>query len=49
MGAILVLMQLLFAFAGAIVVMFMAGVGVVLWEVAKQMTKNMKDDEMYDS
>ena len=49
MEAKLVLMQLLFAFAGAIVVMFMVGVGVVLWEVAKQMTKNMKDDEMYDS
>lgn len=47
MEAIFVLMQLLFA--GAIVVMFMAGVGVVLWEAAKQMTKNMKDDEMYDS
>ena len=47
MEAILVLMRLLFA--GAIVVMFMAGVGAVLWEVAKQMTKNMKDDEMYDS
>lgn len=47
MGAILVLMKLLFA--GAAVVMFTAGVGVVLWEAAKQMTKNMKDDEMYDS
>lgn len=47
MGAIFVLMQLLFA--GAIVVMFMVGVVVVLWEAAKQMTKNMKDDEMYDS
>lgn len=47
MGAILVLMQLLFC--GVIAVMFVAGVGAVLWEVAKQMTKNMKDDEMYDS
>ena len=34
---------------GVIAVMFVVGVGVVLWEVAKQMTKNMKDDEMYDS
>ena len=47
MEAILVLMQLLFA--AVIVTMFVAGVGAVLWEVAKQMTKNMKDDEMYDS
>lgn len=47
MGAILVLMKLLFA--AVIVVMFTVGVGAVLWEVAKQMTKNMKDDEMYDS
>ena len=47
MEAIYVLMKLLFA--GVIAVMFMAGVGAVLWEVAKQMTKNMKDDEMYDS
>ena len=47
MEAIYVLMQLLFA--GVIAVMFMVGVGAVLWEVAKQMTKNMKDDEMYDS
>lgn len=47
MEAILVLMQLLFA--AVIVIMFVAGVGAVLWEVAKQMTKNMKDDEMYDS
>lgn len=47
MEAILVLMKLLFA--GVIAVMFVVGVGVVLWEVAKQMTKNMKDDEMYDS
>lgn len=47
MGAILVLMQLLFA--AVIVILFVAGVGAVLWEVAKQMTKNMKDDEMYDS
>ena len=46
MGAILVLMQLLFA--AVIVILFVAGVGAVLWEVAKQMTKNMKDDEMYD-
>lgn len=47
MGEILVLMKLLFA--AAIVILFVAGVGAVLWEVAKQMTKNMKDDEMYDS
>ena len=47
MGAILVLMKLLFA--AVIVILFMVGVGAVLWEVAKQMTKNMKDDEMYDS
>lgn len=47
MGAILVLMKLLFA--AVIVILFVAGVGAVLWEVAKQMTKNMKDDEMYDS
>ena len=47
MEEILVLMQLLFA--AVIVIMFVAGVGAVLWEVAKQMTKNMKDDEMYDS
>lgn len=47
MEAILVLMKLLFA--GVIVILFVAGVGAVLWEVAKQMTKNMKDDEMYDS
>lgn len=47
MEAILVLMQLLFA--AVIVILFVAGVGAVLWEVAKQMTKNMKDDEMYDS
>lgn len=46
MGAILVLMKLLFA--AVIVILFVAGVGAVLWEVAKQMTKNMKDDEMYD-
>ena len=46
MEAILVLMKLLFA--GVIAVMFMVDVGAVLWEVAKQMTKNMKDDEMYD-
>lgn len=46
MGAILVLMKLLFA--AVIVVMFVAGVGAVLWEVAKQMTKNMKDDERFD-
>ena len=46
MEAILVLMQLLFA--AVIVIMFMVGVGAVLWEVAKQMTKNMKDDDMYD-
>lgn len=47
MGAILVLMQLLFA--AVIVILFVAGIGAVLWEVAKQMTKNMKDDEMYNS
>ena len=47
MGEILVLMKLLFA--AVIVILFMVGVGAVLWEVAKQMTKNMKDDEMYDS
>lgn len=47
MGAILVLMKLLFA--AVIVILFMVGVGAVLWEVAKQMTKNMKDDEMYDN
>lgn len=47
MGAISVLMKPLFA--AVIVVMFVAGVGAVLWEVAKQMAKNMKDDEMYDS
>ena len=47
MEAIFVLMQLLFA--AVIVILFVAGVGAVLWEVAKQMTKNMKDDEMYDS
>ena len=47
MGTILVLMKLLFA--AVIVILFVAGVGAVLWEVAKQMTKNMKDDEMYDS
>lgn len=47
MEAILVLMKLLFA--TVIVILFVAGVGTVLWEVAKQMTKNMKDDEMYDS
>lgn len=46
MGAIPVLMQLLFA--AVIVILFAAGVGAVLWEVAKQMTKNMKDDERYD-
>lgn len=47
MEAILVLMQLLFA--AVAVILFVAGVGAVLWEVAKQMTKNMKDDERYDS
>ena len=47
MEAVFVLMQLLFACV--IIVMFMAGVGMVLWEVAKQMTKNMKDDDRYDS
>ena len=47
MEAVFVLMKLLFA--GAIAVMFMAGVGVVLWEVAKQITKNMKDDDRYES
>ena len=47
MEEILVLMKLLFAVV--IVIMFVAGVGAVLWEVAKLMTKNMKDDEMYDS
>ena len=47
MEEILVLMKLLFA--TVIVILFVAGVGTVLWEVAKQMTKNMKDDEMYDS
>lgn len=46
MEAILVLMKLLFA--SVFIVMFMAGVGAVLWEVAKQITKNMKDDERYD-
>lgn len=46
MEAILVLMKLLFA--AVIVILFAAGVGAVLWEVAKQMTKNMKDDERYD-
>lgn len=47
MGAILVLMKLLFV--AVIVIPFVAGVGAVLWEVAKQMAKNMKDDERYDS
>ena len=34
---------------GLVTTMFVGGVGLVLWEVAKFMTKNMKDDEMYDS
>ena len=34
---------------GLVTTMFVCGVGLVLWEVAKFMTKNMKDDEMYDS
>ena len=34
---------------GLVTALFVGGVGLVLWEVAKQMTKNMKDDEMYDS
>lgn len=46
MEAILVLMKLLFA--SVFIVMFMAGVDAVLREVAKQITKNMKDDERYD-
>lgn len=47
METIYILMKALFLVF--ILVGFACGIGLVLWEVAKQMTKNMKDDEMYDS
>lgn len=46
MEAILILMKVLFL--GFILIGFVCGIGLVLWEVAKQMTKNMSDDEGYD-
>ena len=47
MEAIFVLMKFLFLMF--ILVGFVGGIGLVLWEVAKQMTKNMKDDDKYES
>ena len=47
MEAIFILMKVLvLAF---ILLGFAGGICLVLWEVAKQMTKNMKDDDRYDS
>lgn len=46
METIYILMKALFLVF--ILVGFACGIGLVLWEVAKQITKNMGDDERYD-
>lgn len=46
MEAIYISMKVLFLMS--ILVVFACGIGLVLWEVAKQITKNMGDDEGYD-
>ena len=46
METIYILMKVLFLVF--ILVGFACGIGLVLWEVAKQIAKNMCDDEGYD-
>lgn len=46
METIYILMKVLFL--AFILVGFACGIGLVLWEVAKQITKNMGDNEGYD-
>lgn len=46
METIYILMKVLFLIF--ILVGFVGGIGLVLWEVAKQITKNIGDDERYD-
>lgn len=46
MEAIYILMKVLFL--AFILTGFACGIGLVLWELAKQITKNMGDDERYD-
>ena len=46
METIYILMNVLFL--GFILVGFVCGIGLVLWELAKQITKDMADDEEYD-
>ena len=35
-------------FCGLVTTMFVGGVGLVLWEVAKLMARNIGDDERFD-
>lgn len=35
-------------FCGLVTIMFVGGVGLVLWEVAKFMATNIRDDERFE-